>query len=151
MQLLRKVWSFGSSQQEMVHLWKVFCRSVLEQSCVLWDSGLSLENREDLERTQKVFAKLVLEEDYKNYKNALDILGIETLDVRRKLLSLRFAKTSIEDGILNDLFPKISKTHQMKTRSRDLFKVNHANTKRLKDSPVITMQRMLNEDNKRQS
>jgi hypothetical protein len=78
MQLLRKVWSFGSSQQEMVHLWKVFCRSVLEQSCVLWDSGLSLENREDLERTQKVFAKLVLEEDYKNYKNALDVLGIET-------------------------------------------------------------------------
>ena len=89
----------------------MFCRSVLEQSCVLWDSGLSLENREDLERTQKVFAKLVLEEDYKNYKNALDVLGIETLDARRKLLSLRFAKTSIEDGILNDFFPKISKTH----------------------------------------
>ena len=88
---------------------------------------------------------------HKNYKNALDVLGIETLDARRKLLSLRFAKTSIEDGILNDLFPKISKNHQMKTRSRDLFKVNHANTKRLKDSPVITMQRMLNEDNKEQT
>ena len=61
--------------------------SVLEQSCVLWDSGLTCENREDLERTQKSFAKLVLEEDYKSYKNALDILGIETLDARRKILT----------------------------------------------------------------
>jgi hypothetical protein len=32
MQLLRKVWSFGSSRQEMVHLWKTFCLSVLDQS-----------------------------------------------------------------------------------------------------------------------
>ena len=36
MQLLRKVRSFGSSHQEMVHLWKTFCLSVLEQSCVVW-------------------------------------------------------------------------------------------------------------------
>ena len=73
MQLLRKVWSFGSSCQEMVHLWKVFCRSILEQSCVIWDSGLTQENRNDLERTQKTFLKLILEEDYGNYNNALHI------------------------------------------------------------------------------
>ena len=57
MQLLRKVWSFGSTHEEMVHLWIVYCRSVLEQSCVLWDSGLTKENIEDLERTQKSFTK----------------------------------------------------------------------------------------------
>ena len=53
MQLLRKVWTFGSSSEEMVHLWKLFCRSILEQTCVLWDSGLTEQNRNDLERTQK--------------------------------------------------------------------------------------------------
>ena len=58
MQLLRKVWSFGSSCQEMVQLWKVFCRSILEQSCQLWDSGLTQENRNNLERTQKLFFKI---------------------------------------------------------------------------------------------
>ena len=36
MQLLRKVWSFGSSVQEMVHLWQIYCLSILEQSCVVW-------------------------------------------------------------------------------------------------------------------
>ena len=55
MQLIRKVWSFGSSISEMVQLWTVFCRSILEQSCVLWDSGLTQENRNSLERTQKRF------------------------------------------------------------------------------------------------
>lgn len=55
MQLLQKVWSFGSNIEEMVHLWKVFCRSILEQTCVLWDSGLTGENRDDLDRTQKAF------------------------------------------------------------------------------------------------
>ena len=36
MQLLRKVWGFGSSLEDMVHLWKVYCRSILEQSAVVW-------------------------------------------------------------------------------------------------------------------
>ena len=58
MQLLRKVRSFGSSNEEMVHLWKLFCRSILEQTCVLWDSGLTEQNRNDLERTQKTFTNL---------------------------------------------------------------------------------------------
>ena len=78
MQLLRKVWSFGSSKEEMVHLWKIFCRSILEQTCVLWDSGLTEQNRADLERTQKTFTKLVLQEEYTDYKSALLILQLET-------------------------------------------------------------------------
>ena len=62
-QLLRKVRSFGSTVEEMVGLWKTYCLSVLDQSCVLWDSGLTMENKSDLERTQKTFAKLVLQEN----------------------------------------------------------------------------------------
>ena len=44
MQLLHKVWSFGASTEEMVKLWKVYYLSVLDQSCVLWGSGLTIEN-----------------------------------------------------------------------------------------------------------
>ena len=83
MQLLRKVWSLGSTKQEMVHLWKTFCFSVLDQSCVVWDSGLTAENKADLERTQKTFSKLVLEEDYKTYSKVLQALQLETLEKRR--------------------------------------------------------------------
>ena len=60
MQLLRGVQSFGATKAEMVHLWTLFCRSVLEQSCAVWHSSLTQENTDDLERTQKTFAKMVL-------------------------------------------------------------------------------------------
>ena len=130
MQLLRKVWSFGSTKQEMVHLWKIFCVSVLDQSCVVWDSGLTTENKADLERTQKTFTKLVLEEDYKTYPKALQALQLETLEKRRKTLTLSFIKRSLSDGTLRDLFPLRRKPHSMKTRNQNKYKTTHALTER---------------------
>ena len=64
MQLLRKVWSFCSSVQEMVHLWQIYCLSILKKSCVVWGNLLTEENKYDLERTKKSFVKLVLQKDY---------------------------------------------------------------------------------------
>ena len=66
MQLLQKIWSFGSNFKEMIHLWKVYCLLKLEQSSVVWGGGLTAENVNDLEKTQKTFCKLVMEVDYKN-------------------------------------------------------------------------------------
>ena len=60
MSLLRNVYSFGATTDEMVHLWFVFCRSVVEQSCVVWHSSLTKENSDDIERTQKTFSKMIL-------------------------------------------------------------------------------------------
>ena len=37
------------------------------------------------------------------------------------------------------------KLHKMKTRVNDKYKVQFANTDRLKNSSIITMQKMLNE------
>ena len=144
MQLIRKVWSFGSTTQEMVELWKTFCRSVLEQTCVVWDSGLTNQNIEDLERTQKTFVKLIMEENYENYTSSLKFLNLETLENRRKNLLLKFARNTLSDGHFRDLFPRRTKTHQMETRKLDKYKVFHANTERYKNSPILTMQRMLN-------
>ena len=45
MQLLQKVLGFGSTNQEMVDLWKIYCRNVLEQSCIVWGSSLTQENK----------------------------------------------------------------------------------------------------------
>ena len=148
MQLLRKVWSFGSTKDEMVQLWKVYCLSVLDQSCVVWGSGLTRENINDLERTQKTFTKLVLQERFRTYNEALVDLGLQNLEDRRKSLTLSFAKRSLADGHFSDLIKKRNPSHRMKTRKREYYEVTHANTERLKNSPVITMQRLLNEDRK---
>ena len=118
--------------------------SVLEQSCVVWNSSLTQENEENLERTQKTFCKLVLREKYKNYENSLTLLNLESLKERRQILSLKFAKSGIKFEKMKDLFPEKEKNININTRNNEKFKVNHANTERLKTSSVISMQKLLN-------
>ena len=145
MQLLREVLNMGSTREEMVHLWILYCRSVAEQSCVVWGSSLTLENSNDIERTQKSFAKLVLKEDYTSYRSALIKLNLKSLSERRKFLALRFAENSIKHNKLNDLFPLNPKRKQNITRKIEIYKVIHANTHRLQKSAIIDMQNLLNE------
>ena len=97
MVFLRKIHSFGASKSDMVHLWVVYCRSILEQSAVLWQGGLTAENRDNLERTQKSFVKLILRGNYTNYEESLLQLNLQTLDKRRDILSLRWAKKCLEN------------------------------------------------------
>ena len=58
MELLRQVSNFGASWDEMKNIYILFIRSLLEQSCTVWHSGLTVENKEDLERIQKCPLKL---------------------------------------------------------------------------------------------
>ena len=65
---------------------------ILKQSCVVWGSNLTQEDKEYLERTPKSFAKLVLQGKYNNYPSSLELLGLESLEKRRDILMIRFAK-----------------------------------------------------------
>ena len=42
------------------------------------------------------------------------------------------------------MFPKRKKIHEMEVRGEEYYKVNHANTERLKVSSIPFMQRILN-------
>ena len=44
MLLLKKIQSFGASAEEMVDMWKTYCRSILEQSAVVWGPSITEEN-----------------------------------------------------------------------------------------------------------
>ena len=88
---------------------------------------------------------MVLEENSFNYTNALLTLRLQTLEERRKKVYLRFIKRSLSDGKLRDLFPKIKKDHNLERRHNEKYQVFHANTKRYQNSPVLVMQRAMNE------
>ena len=148
MLLLKKVQKFGATLEEMVHIWVVYCRSVLEQSAVVWSSSISDENSNDLERTQKVFAKLVLKNKYKDYETSLGLLNLETLYERRKQLYSSFANKCIKNGKLKQHFPENEK-NQIETRQQEKYKIEHANTNRMKNSSIIYMQHLLNEEYKK--
>ena len=147
MQLLRAVWAFGSNSQEMVHLWKLYCLSVLEQSCVVWGPSLTIENQDDLERTQKGFAKLVLGHKYQDYESALRMLDLVKLSERRIQLMTNFAKSSIENRKLDKYFILRKSDHPMDLRKPEKYKVTRTNTERFKNSSIPYMQNLLNQLN----
>ena len=55
----------------------IYFISLLNQLCVVWDSGLPQENITDLERTRKTFCKMVLKEKYLTYPQALATLRLQ--------------------------------------------------------------------------
>ena len=77
--------------------------------------------------------------------NALNILEYESLEDRRKVLCLEFAKKCLKKEKMKSLLFENEKLHDMKTRNNNKFFVYHANTSRLMNSPMIYMQRLLNE------
>ena len=144
MVFLRKILSFGANQKEMVQLWKTYCRSVLEQSAVVWQAGLSNENRKDLERTQKTFTKLILKHRYHSYEQALISLNLSTLESRRDQLCLKFALNCRRNKKTKHIFPLNPRTHNYELRQICTYMVQNANTERLKKSLVLYMQDLLN-------
>ena len=97
MGILRKAASFGASRDDMKTLYIAYVRSHLEQSAVVWHSGLTIQNIHDLERVQKSAVRLIMGGQYENYKKSLSLLKLQTLETRRKELCLNFAKKMFEN------------------------------------------------------
>ena len=146
MQLLRKVASFGTSQGELKDIYVLFIRSLLEQSATVWNSSLSQENISDLERIQKTAVKIILGDQFKTYEQGLLKLDMESLSERRQALCLSFAQKCTKNPKTSHMFPRNEKIHTMDTRKQEIFKVQHANTERLRKSSIIYMQHLLNDD-----
>ena len=144
MKLLHKAAKFSNNLQDLLIIYKTFIRSKLEQSASVWHSSLSECNISDLERVQKSALKVILKDKYKDYKNALLTLNIESLYDRRESLCLKFAKKGLKLELFKKLFPVQKTLHVMEKRSSEKFTVNSARTKRYFKSSIPSMQRMLN-------
>ena len=58
---------------------------------------------------------------------------------------MNFAFKCLKNPRFTDMFPLNNKSHEMNTRVEDKYEVQFALTNRLKNSPIIYMQRLLNE------
>ena len=130
--------------EEIKNIYILYIISLLEHSCTVWHSSLTDENSQDLKRVQKSALKIILQENYKSYELALEALDLESLKEIREHICLQFAKKCLGHEKIRSMFQTNNKTHQMETRFAENYEVNHANTERLKNSPVIYMQRLLN-------
>ena len=145
MELLRRVASFGVKIEDLKNIYILFVRSQLEQSCVVWHSSLTEQQKSDLERVQKSALRIILGPRYENHKKALDVLNMDTLEDRREYLSLKFAKKCLENEKMKHIFPLNEKIHQMNMRKVEKYRVQYSNTERLKNSAITYMQKLLNQ------
>ena len=143
MLILHKLYSFCVPDEELVKIYILYLRSVLEQSCQVWNYSITEEEKTDLERVQKVACKVILKERYTDYDSALYALKLQTLSQRRKMLCLRFSKKCLKFDQTKDLFP-LNHPDKFNLRTSEKYQVQFANTGRLLHSSIPLMQRELN-------
>ena len=148
MGILHKLIEYNVPTNDMVLIYILYIRSVLEQSAVVWHSSLTQENRSDLERVQKTALKIILQDKYNSYNSALQQTDLNSLEDRRQSLCLSFARKCLKHEEMKALFPLRVNRTSAETRSSEKFIVFPANTDRLKKSALIHMQQLLNEDDK---
>ena len=142
MTILKNLFHFKLPIPEMVEIYCLYIRSVVEQASVVWHSSLTKGEQLDLERVQKVALKIILQEHYDCYANALKLTGLPTLKARRNKLSLNFARNCVKYQNTKDIFPENS--NKTKTRQHEYYYVPHARTERFAKSAVPYMARQLN-------
>ena len=144
MRMLHKLVEFNVPTEDLLTIYILYIRSILEQSCQVWHSSLTFENLTDIERVQKNALRIILKNDYENYAQALLKSGLESLVDRREQLCLKFARSALKNENVKDMFPMNSPDCPTEIRDREPFSVTFARTDRLKDSAIPYMQRLLN-------
>jgi hypothetical protein len=140
--VLRHLKRFGFTNEELVKVYTCQVRSVIEYCAVVYNSMLSKENEEELERLQKQSLKCVYGFEH-SYRHLLEITGLETLKTRRENACLKFARKCLASDRFAGWFPR--RANERCLRNQNVFKEERARCDRLRNTPVFYMRRLLNE------
>ena len=137
---LRRLKLLGASRSTLTDIYKLFCRSVVEYCAPVWSGSLSKRNSQDIERVQKNAFRIIFGLAYSSYDDLLDEIEESTLNQRRDDLSLKFAKKCVKSSKFSNWFP-----NGVQTRGGSHFYEAEAKTKRLQNSAIPYMTRLLNQ------
>ena len=132
--LLKRLKSLGANVHDVLEVYTKIVRPTLEFAAPVWHAAITQAERDDIERVQKSMTKIVLQENYRGYKDALKALNLESLQQRRAKLCTNFAlkteksskfsawfqpnlKTSITRSKPNKYLPVVARTAKMQTSS----------------------------------
>ena len=153
MTMLTKLRYVGTSMEDLIDVYILYIRSILEYCCVVWHSTLTVQQSTDIENVQKLCLKVILGQDYESYVDALTLCNLERLDVRREARCLKFGLRSLLHPVHSNLFPV--NPHVLSTnyhaQNKEHFQVNWARTESYRMSAVPYIQRLLNEYVKEQN
>ena len=144
--MLHKLSSFNVPHDELVTIYVLYIRSMLELNCQVWHHSLTEEDTLLLERVQKTALRIIFGEKYESYHNALALSNLKTLKERRNDLCLKFAKKCTRHPRASAMFP-LNPESSYNLRKHEKFFVQPAKTDRLMNSAIPQLQRALNKTN----
>ena len=143
--LLTKLKYAGISTEDLVEIYILFIRSIIEYCAVVYHSSLTVKQSDKLESIQKTCLRVILGDMYISYTAALEMTGLQTLYDRRQDRCLKFALKSTKIPLRKRLFPLNHVDNERSIHSREKFKVNFARTEDYRKSTVPFCQQLLNQ------
>ena len=141
--MLRKLKYHFLSTSDLILIYTSFVRPTVEYATPVWSSGITKQQCNTIERIQKRACRIALGPDYVRYGDALQVCKLETLECRRKQLSIAFAK-SLKNSKLESLVPETRSISGYNLRNSTQLTELKCNTSRFKNSPVPHLINLLN-------
>ena len=145
MSILRNLSNFNVPIKDLLHIYKLYIRSVIEQSSVVWSSSITTEEMDAYERTQRIAMKLIYQQNYVSYDFALSLSNLPKISERFAILRLKFALKCSQNEKTSYMFPLNTNHDTIKTRHREVYKVPFASHTWVQASAIPVMSKQLNE------
>ena len=97
MLILRRLVEIQVDIEDMLKIYILYIRVIIEQSSVVWSSALTQDEENALERVQKIALRLIYQENYICYENALSLSKLPTIRERYKNLLYKFAAKCVQN------------------------------------------------------
>jgi hypothetical protein len=88
--MLTKLKYVGVPTTDLLEIYILYIRSILEYCSTVWHSTVTVEQSRDIEKVQKVCLKIILGNDYEGYDTAPKVCGLDSLSDRRQQKCLHF-------------------------------------------------------------
>ena len=148
MTMLTKLKYVGTPIKDLIEVYILYIRSILEYCSVVWHSTLTTDQERSLENVQKLCLKIISGSNYIDYEEALNTFELERLSKRRKSKCLKYGLKSLLHPVHSDTFPVNEHvlTDKYEGLSREHVRVNWAKQNTIECQLAIPyIQRLLNE------
>ena len=147
--ILRRLKALGVNKSVLLEVYVKQIRCIVEYASPVWSGSLTKCQNNQIERVQKAAFAIILGRQYTNYNVALNVLECESLESRRTVINLRFAKKCVKDRKFRHWFTS-SQNFRTNTTTRSCknlsFAPVQARTKAFENSPISYLTKLLIED-----
>ena len=143
MWIIRNLKKYGANDQVLLEAYGHQIRTITEMACPVWNGALTQQEVRAIERIQRTALAIIRGENHTSYKEALAYFEMDTLENRREVLCVRFARKAQKDPKFSHWFEK--NLSGVNTRSEKLpFVIPKTRTRRFKKSPIPYLTDLLN-------